>query len=496
MDAEQLSRLGPMLSAYLRRFSGCFARREQPERLRQIVEGQLSELPRKTLEPIALKHGVAPTLLQHFLNVHGWDHGMMRDQVQRMVGREHAHPRAMAIIDETSHVKKGKKTPGVQRQYCGSRGTTDNCVVTVHLGYAVCGGAGDFHCLIDSELFLPESWSKDRERCKEAGIPEDMVYRPKTAIALELLDRAIANGVRMDALGVDAGYGKEPAFLHELNKRNLRFVADVPPTFYGWLKPPEVMHKEFPGRAAYEGSGRKRKMPRLKVKSLKACSVRNLLRHSPALRDQPWRQFRIKDTSRGPMVWEVKESPFYFKHAKAITFEHRLVVCRSVTDPEEVKYFVSNAPPGTPVGNILAEAFNRWRVEMCFREEKSDLGLSHFEVRNYRSLTRHLIVTSVTHLFLAKVREKWRRERGEREAPDRQPDSSGTCRGGPESLGDRSGAQNAAGAGRKGDQLPSEEHRGIESLGAEKNPQSPAGSGHPALTHSFVRQNDLEKTAL
>lgn len=492
MDAEQLSRLGPMLSAYLKRFAGCFTRKEQPERLRQIVEGQLSELPRKTLEPIALRHGIAPTLLQHFLNVHGWDHEMMRDQVQRMVGREHAHPRAMALLDETGHVKKGKKTPGVQRQYCGSRGTIDNCVVTVHLGYA----AGDFHCLIDSELFLPEGWSEDRERCAQAGLPDDMVYRPKTVIALELLDRAIANGIQLDAVGVDAGYGKEPAFLHELNKRNLRFAADVPPTFFGWLRPPEVMQKEFPGRAAYEGSGRKRKMPRLKVKSPRACSARNLLRYSPALRDQPWRRFRVKDASKGPMVWEVKESPFYFKHEKAVTFEHRLVICRSVIDPEEVKYVVSNAPPGTPVGNILAEVFNRWRVEMGFREEKSELGLSHFEVRNYTSLARHLIVTSATHLFLAKVREEWRRERGERDAPDRQPGPSGAGRGGPEPLGDRSGAQEAAGTGREGDQLPSEEHRGIESFGAEKNPQSPAGPWHPALTHSFLRQTDLEKTAL
>jgi SRSO17 transposase len=492
MDAEQLSGLGPMLSVYLRRYVGCFGRREQPENLRRIVQGQLSHLPRKTLEPIALTHGVAPTVLQHFMSVHGWDHLMMRDELQRMVGREHAHPHAMAILDETSHVKKGTKTPGVQRQYCGSRGTTDNCVVTVHLGYA----AGDFHCLIDSGLYLPKSWSEDRERCDDAGIPEDMVYRPKTGIALELLDRAMGNGVKFQWVGIDAGYGKEPQFLHELNRRNLLFVADVPPTFHGWLRAPEVVHKEFPGHRQGYRHGPNRKMPRLKVKSLRACSVKNLLTYSPDLRDQEWQKFHIKDTDKGPVVWEVKQSSFYFKLEKAITFEHRLVICRSVTEPDEIKYFVSNAPLTMPLETILAVAFNRWRVEMCFREEKSELGLSHFEVRNYRSLLRHMIVTSVTHLFLAKVREKWKRERGEGEAPDREPAAHGPGRRALEHPGDRSGAQEEIGTGGDGDRVPSEEHRRVDPLRQEESPETPPGSWNQPCEIAILCSPDLGKAAL
>ena len=97
-----------------------------------------------------------------------------------VVRDEHCGPHSIGLIDETSDIKKGDKTPGVQRQWCGSQGKKENCLVTVHLGYAREG----FHCLIDGELYLPESWSADRPRCREAGIPDDMVYRPKWKIAL------------------------------------------------------------------------------------------------------------------------------------------------------------------------------------------------------------------------------------------------------------------------------------------------------------------------
>jgi SRSO17 transposase len=455
MDAERIARLGPMLSAYLHRFEDCFVRREQPRHLRRIVMGQLSDLPRKSLEPIALAGGCPPRTLQQFLSLHGWDHERVREKVQRLVGREHAHRHSIGLLDETAHPKKGGKTPGTQRQWCGTKGTTDNCAVTVHLGYA----AADFHCLIDSELFLPESWSHDRERCREAGIPQSMTYRPKTGIALELWDRAVANGVRFEWMTFDEGYGKEPAFLHGLNRRGQRFVAEVPPTFYGWLKEPPVMLKEFPGRASYESSGRNRKFPRLKVKAPRSCAVESLLRRSPVFRDQPWEKYHIKDTQKGPMVWEVKAAPLYFKQEKAITFAHWLVVCRSPITGD-VKYFISNAPKGTPLEAILHVAFARWRVETCFQEEKSELGLSHFEVRNYTSLLRHLILTSVSHLFLAEVKERWRAARGERRAPDRPADQGRGDRAGTVPLVGRSGATPLSGEDGRQDQLRPTEHPG------------------------------------
>jgi SRSO17 transposase len=251
MDAQRLTRLGPLLSGYQGEFADCFGRSEQRSHLRAFVLGQLSDLPRKTLEPVALAGGVPPRTLQHFLSRHGWDHGLLRDRLQQRVARAHPHPHSIGIIDETAHVKKGDKTPGTQRQYCGNRGTIDNCVVTVHLGYA----AGDFHALLDAKLYLPESWNADRARCRAAGIPDGMLYRPKAGIALELLDRAVANGLRFEWLAVDAGYGMDRDFLNRLRARGQRFVAEVPRHFFGWVRRPAVMHQEFGARASDEHPG-------------------------------------------------------------------------------------------------------------------------------------------------------------------------------------------------------------------------------------------------
>ena len=190
MDAAQIRRLGPLLDTYLALFDDCFGRVDTRAHFPKYVEGQLSDLPRKSVEPIALAAGVPPRTLQQFLSLLEWDRGRMIDRVQQLVSRDHHSVHSVGIIDETGCPKKGDKTPGVQRQYCGATGKIDNCVVTVHLGYAV----DDFHCLLDSALYLPESWANDRERCRQAGIPDSVVYRPKWRIALELLDQALANG--------------------------------------------------------------------------------------------------------------------------------------------------------------------------------------------------------------------------------------------------------------------------------------------------------------
>ena len=123
----------------------------------------------------------------------------MRNKLQKIIAKEHAGKHSIGIIDETSFVKKGTKTPGVQRQHCGTIGKQENCVVTVHTAYAV----GDFHATIDQDLFLPESWDADRERCREAGIPDDVVYRPKWEIALEQHERVTKNGVVFDWMTFD-----------------------------------------------------------------------------------------------------------------------------------------------------------------------------------------------------------------------------------------------------------------------------------------------------
>jgi SRSO17 transposase len=404
MDAKQIRSLRPELKRYLRQFDDCFGNCATRAHLPVYVCGQLSDLPRKSVEPIALAAGMPPRTLQEFLSLLDWDEPLLVDRTQQLVACDHASTRAVGVIDETGCPKKGDKTPGVQRQYCGATGKIENCVVTVHLGYAV----DDFHCLLGSDLFLPEAWSNDRERCREAGIPDDVVYRPKWRIALELLDRARGNGVALAWLTFDEGYGSKPEFLHELDRRHQHYVAEVPVTFRGWLKPPRLRER---------GRGLRVQRP--------SSTVADLARYSPALRDQPWRRFRVKDGDKGPMVWEVKHVRFFPQREDGDSGRAgHLLVARNVLKPEEIKYFVSNAPAETPTQTLLLVAFSRWHVERCFEEEKTELGFDHYEGRKYQGLIRHQALTAVTHLFLERMRQQW----GEKPGVDGLPGTDGSSR--------------------------------------------------------------------
>src|ERR1700722_1011229 len=341
MDAEQIRGLGPQLRRYLSRFDDCFNCAPTRAHLPIYVRGQLSDLPRKSVEPIALAEGVPPRTLQEFLSLLDWDERGMMDRLQQLVARDHASPHAVGVIDETGCPKKGDQAPGVQRQYCGAVGKVENCVVTVHLGYAV----DDFHCLLANDLFLPESWAHDRDRCRKAGIPDEVGYRPKWQIALDLLDRALGNGIEFAWLTFDEHYGSKPQFLHGLDRRRQRYVAEVPVSFRGWLKLP---------RLRTNGLGMQRP----------ASRVADLLRYSPTLRDQPWQRFRVKDGKKGPMVWEVKHVRFFPQLEDGdLGKAGHLIVARNVLKPEEIKYFVRNAPPETRLETLLLAAFSRWHVE-------------------------------------------------------------------------------------------------------------------------------------
>src|SRR3954452_602130 len=217
MTVEQILGLGPALSTYLDEFSDCFISPDTQAHLKQYVEGQLSNLPRKSVEPIARRADVPPRTLQEFLSVSDWDDGRLRDTAQRIVARDPADPEAVGVVDESGHPKKGDKTACVQRQYCGATGKVDNCVMTVHLCYAS-GGAvpgGQFRAMLDADLYLPKKgWGRARRNA--AGVPAAVTYRPKYEIALEQLRRAAANGIRFRWVVADAWYGEKPAFIDGL----------------------------------------------------------------------------------------------------------------------------------------------------------------------------------------------------------------------------------------------------------------------------------------
>ncbi len=169
-----------------------------------------------------------------------------------------------------------------------------------------------------------------------------------------------------------------------------------------------------------------------------------MVQYCDEFRKQPWVKFHIKDTTKGPEVWEAKSAPIYLKRDGLPTWAHWLIVARKVLSPNEVKYFVSNVSAGTPLEVMLHVGFQRFHVELCFQEEKDKLGMDHFEVRNYLSLKRHLLLTAVSHLFLAKVRQKWR---GEKSGPDGLPTPPSGRGAGTVVVADWSGAHEFLGEG-------------------------------------------------
>jgi SRSO17 transposase len=235
-------------------------------------------------------------------------------------------------------------------------------------------------------------------------IPDEVVFRTKPQIALGMVERALANGVRVQAWTFDELYGRDAAFLDGLEQRRQVFVGEVPTNFHGWGMQPRVLRDGPSPRR-----GRKKKYPRL-ARRRPSSEVQNLVRYSPVFRKQRWQRYRIKDTERGPEVWEVKWAVFWRKGTNGLPGRrHCLIVARNVLT-KEVKYFVSNRVPGErgiTLRWLLRVAFQRWSVENCLRQAKEELGLDHYEVRGWRCLHRHFYLTQLSHLFCARMRQKF-----------------------------------------------------------------------------------------
>jgi SRSO17 transposase len=377
MTEQEISRLGREFASYLGRFRPCFRQRRTVEHFDNYCRGLLSDLPRKSVEPVALAAGTAVRTLQEFLTTSVWDFAEVRDLHQQRIADELGQLPAerlgsVGVIDETSAVKKGDQTPGVQRQYLGCAGKVENGIVTVHVAVA----HGRFKALLDADLYLPESWDADRKRCRDAGIPDEVRYRPKWQIALEQLARLQANGIVFDWLTFDEGYGAAVPMLRILDMAGQRFVAEVP--------------KSFAVRSSANGIARSAE-ERLPIDATRSWQRVRLVRQT--LNDQVWRVKTVR-------VWAAGRD------------QRLLAAVNEATG--EVKYFLTNVLTGR-LRRIVQVAFCRWNVEHVFRVGKQEAGLMHYEGRDYTGLMRHLTLGLVVMGFVSLHTE---RLRGEKPARD------------------------------------------------------------------------------
>ncbi len=215
-------------------------------------------------------------------------------------------------------------------------------------------------------------------------------------------------------LTFDEGYGRVIPFLETLQRQGQTYVAEVPVDFHGWLVPPTVLQKEH---TRYSQGGRPRRFPRLAKQSGKPNRVDRLCAYSYPMRDQPWQDFHIKNGRKGPIVWRAKAARFQINvrvdgagHGFGLPSSPVWLIVAKNPLTDESKYFVCNAPANTPLTRMLHVAFSRWQIERAFQDEKSEMGLDHFECRRYIAVRRHLVLTTISHLFLATTQLRLVRE--------------------------------------------------------------------------------------
>jgi SRSO17 transposase len=414
MDADQIRSLQPEMAAFATAFRDCFKRKSTFEHFQRYLLGLQTDLDRKSIEPIALAAGVAVRTLQEFLQFFKWDHSQVNARMQQRVMDRHGSEQAIGVLDPSAHAKRGDKTPGVQRQWCGETGKIDNCVIGHHLLYTDNDDQNPFTSVIGSDLYLPESWANDRPRCRQAGIPDDLDYRQQWQIGLDLVREAIGNGVRLAWLTFDEELGSIPAFWYGLDELGQRAVGEVRPNFRAWVKKPSC--RSLRGEHA-------------------SRRVDNLVRRSPAFTRQSWRSMTIKTTTRGPSIWRIKAARVHLvTHeggvAQPTDRQYWLIAAQHPTTAE-MKYFISNAPANAALASMLQAAFARWHIEKWFERAKQEAGLGAFEVRNHTSLIRHWLCSRLAMLFLA---EQTHRLRGEKSADHLRAGDAGGQRAGVETL--------------------------------------------------------------
>ncbi len=417
MNAEQLASLQPALSAWVQSFRPCFKRAVTFGYFQSYLLGLMADLRRKSVEPIALACGIAVRTLQEFLSMFAWDHERLERMLLHRVA-DRCPAGGIGVVDATGHPKQGDKTPGVQRQYCGESGKIENCVVAQHLLFTDNDAKNPFSCVLASDLYLPQKWADDRGRCDEAGIAPELACRPKWKIAVGQVKQG------WPAACSSTGWSsmKSTGWFRRSGSRWTSWDSGE------WAKcrPTSAPGSDVP---ACNSGG---------YACHAARRVDNLTTHSPAFVSQSWKRCKVKQTTRGRLIWEYKAARVHLSdsshanHNLSVPTDRMywLIVMRQ-PKTGEIKYVISNAGESVGVAELIRALLSRWHVEKWFEHAKQDAGLGDFEVRTYLSLIRHWLCVRLAMCFLS---EQTTRLRGEKCADHLRTDLPGRLDAGGEGL--------------------------------------------------------------
>jgi SRSO17 transposase len=331
----------------------------------------LSPVERKNGWQLAEQAGEpTPTGMQRLLAGAKWDAEEVRDDLRAYVLEHLADSAGVLIVDETGFLKKGTKSVGVQRQYSGTAGRIENCQIGVFLAYATPQG----RTFLDRELYLPKEWASDPARRAEAGVPEDVTFRTKPALARAMLARAFAAGVPAAWVTGDEVDGRDRRLRLWLEEQERPFVLAVATNEPLWARTERGPQQ------------------------LGAAVI------AAALPPEAWEQHSAGEGSKGPRVYDWA----WVRLARwpVPGWAHWLLVRRSLDDPTALAYYVVFGPADTTLATLVRVAGTRWAVEESFEIAKGEVGLDHYEVRRWDGWYRHITLALLAQAFLTVVRAR------------------------------------------------------------------------------------------
>lgn len=373
---EALEGVLERLREFVRPLTASLKQAEQREHAQEYVAGLVSNVKRKNIESIAYLHEQDRQPLQKFIGQKPWQWQPLIGELVRQVGTALGERDGIVVFDPSGVIKQGKASVGVARQWCGRAGKVDNCQVGVYMGYV----SRKEHALVDTRLYLPKEWTKDKKRCRRAGVPKEVRFRTRHELALEMLREHRAVLPHAWVTGDDE-MGRSSGFREELRGMNEQYLLAVPSNTLvrdlGAAPPP------------YRGSGQPPKVPFRRADGWMKTA-------------KNWTRIEVRPGEKGPLVVEAVKARVQAKLGHRNGPEETLVVFRERQGRKTIKhdYCLSNAPFDTPLREFARVLNAEHRIEESLRRAKGEAGLAQYQVRTWQGWHHHQTLTLIATWFL------------------------------------------------------------------------------------------------
>lgn len=388
LNPKQIADFEKQLISYHSIYSPLFYRKEQRDWSLKYMQGLYLNLPRKSIEPIALNvEGGNVRQMQHFIGFGKWDDDPFIEEHQSLVAKELGSDDGVLIVDESDFPKKGDESVGVARQYCGVLGKIANCQAGVFVGYASEKG----HALLDRKLYMPEKWFADEfeEKRKKCGVPDDLNFKKKTELAWEMLEPIIDNQtLPFSYILFDDDYGKAPWLLDKIDAKNKYYFADVPKSTQIFVRRNLLNGKEL----------------NLTSETELETEPRTLEKIMELLEQSLWFTATVKEGTKGPIMAEFVCFRAFAVREKSVGPEIWVIIRRTLDEKAKCKFFLSNAPADTPKKTFVHLSGMRWPIETIFEEGKGEIGMDHYETRSWTGWHHHMTLCMLAHYFLVRLK--------------------------------------------------------------------------------------------